>query len=290
MAQDPQQEALVNLILHLIRQEIGPQVAPELAQREAQRIARDATRIRLPKPEVFNGGKRLKDAEEWLFVMDTYLTASSVSLDIERITVASGYLRGPALTWWRRISRVGNHDRPTTWHAFCQALLATFQPINPAETARDTLARLRQTTSVRQYASVMRDTALEIPGISDAELKDRFIRGLKAATQTEVRMRTPATFEEAVRVAERYDAIRYRTNHLNAPANPAFGRGGSSGPTPMELGAAIDQRSTQARPNNQRPRLTPVMRQQLIKEGKCFYCRKPGHMALNCPERKKNQA
>lgn len=263
----------------------APNVAPAVAQQEAHRLARDS-RVRLPKPDVFSGGKKLKDTEEWLFVVDTFLTASGVELDIERITVATGYLRGAALTWWRLVSQTGHPGRPTTWTEFCQALLATFQPINPAEAARDILARLRQTTSVRQYASLMRDTALEIPGISDDELKDRFIRGLKSAIQTEVRLRTPATFDDAVKIAERYDAVLYRlTKPISTGTNP-FGHGGSNGPTPMELGAALDANPSSRTPNGDRQRLTPALRQQLIKEGKCFYCRKKGHMALNCPERK----
>ena len=30
-------------------------------------------------------------------------------------------------------------------------------------------------------------------------------------------------------------------------------------------------------------KLTPKERNQLTKEGKCFYCKKPGHMAHGCP-------
>jgi len=288
---DPQELALRNLILNVIQQHFGgnagPHVAAEVAEQEARRLARES-RVRIPKPEVFSGGKKLKDTEEWLFCMDSYLNASGVTTDIERITVAVGYLRGAALTWWRRISSPGTPGRPTTWNEFGRALLSTFQPINPAEAARDILARLRQTTSVRQYAAAMRDTALEIPGISDDELKDRFIRGLKSATQTEVRLRAPPTFDEAVKIAERYDAMRYRLTKPFAPPNPSFGqRGDSNGPSPMELGAALDANPSSLTPNGtKRPKLTPALRQQLIKEGKCFYCRRKGHMAVNCPERR----
>ena len=38
-----------------------------------------------------------------------------------------------------------------------------------------------------------------------------------------------------------------------------------------------------------RTKLTPELREQLQKEGKCFYCRKTGHMAYNCPEKGKRQ-
>lgn len=34
-------------------------------------------------------------------------------------------------------------------------------------------------------------------------------------------------------------------------------------------------------------KLTPEEQSQLTKEGKCFYCKKPGHMAHRCPSRPK---
>lgn len=67
--------------------------------------------------------------------------------------------------------------------------------------------------------------------------------------------------------------------------------GNSNDPSPMELGAMTDSR---AHPNGhggngqKRPKLTPALRQQLIKEGKCFYCCQAGHMAIDCPDKKKH--
>ena len=36
-------------------------------------------------------------------------------------------------------------------------------------------------------------------------------------------------------------------------------------------------------------KLTPEERSRLAKEGKCFYCKKPGHMAHGCPSRPKQR-
>ena len=36
-------------------------------------------------------------------------------------------------------------------------------------------------------------------------------------------------------------------------------------------------------------KLIPEERSQLAKEGKCFYCKKPGHMARRCPSQPKQQ-
>ena len=37
-------------------------------------------------------------------------------------------------------------------------------------------------------------------------------------------------------------------------------------------------------------KLTPEERSKLAKEGRCFYCRKTGHMAHNCPSRPKQNS
>ena len=36
-------------------------------------------------------------------------------------------------------------------------------------------------------------------------------------------------------------------------------------------------------------KLTPEEKNQLAKEGKCFYCKKPGHMVLGCPSHPKQR-
>jgi hypothetical protein len=105
-------------------------------------------------------------------------------------------------------------------------------------------------------------------------------------------MRNPDTFEAAVQLAERFDKLRWNLNPRRAIIhNRPFPSGGNSGPVAMDLGAATASYPTASNNSGQtdyrrRPKLNPALRQQLIQEGKCFYCRKKGHMALNCPERR----
>ena len=49
----------------------------------------------------------------------------------------------------------------------------------------------------------------------------------------------------------------------------------------MELGAAT------AVNRQRRPKLTEELRMRLIRQGRCFFCREPGHIAKDCPERKR---
>lgn len=288
---DPQQ--IQAFIAAQVQAQVQEQLAAlQAAQPEPAHHHEEAPRLKVKVPEAFYGNSLKEDVELWLYQVDHWLRAGRIQLEMEKIILATGLLRGAALSWWRSVELALNP--PITWADFRARMKEAFQPINPVESARDRLARLRQTTSANAYAALFRNITLEIPGITDDEKKDRFIRGLKRRTQEEVRLRTPATFEHAVQLAVRYDSLMRPNNWSNGTA-----RDGSSsyGPAPMELGAINNtSRPNGHHPNgrypngssspNQRTKLNPELRQQLIKEGKCFYCRRPGHRALQCPEKK----
>ena len=105
--------------------------------------------------------------------------------------------------------------------------------------------------------------------MTEAEKLDRFVRGLKGQVRKEVELREPTTLNDAVRIADRVDAVTYyygRQEQMGPKSE-------SSGPTPMEVDAI------------QRRGLSKADREQLQKTGKCFQCREPGHIARHCPRR-----
>ena len=257
----------------------------------------------MPKPDVFDGQPAAVDG--WLWRMEKFLKACQYVNDIDCLTIATAYLVGAARDWWRSLEQQPGH--PTTWADFSLALKKTFQPVNPRETARNRLARLRHVSTVPKFAAALRNAAFNIPNITDEEMKDKFTRGLKKEVQMEVAQRDPKSFEEAVQIAERYESVIYsvkrttneetysRSNHATT-TSASFRNGGSSGPTDMQLGAAnavSRSRNRNSPQRNQfrprRPKLTPELKQQLVDEGKCFFCREPGHFALNCPEKAKKR-
>lgn len=117
----------------------------------------------------------------------------------------------------------------------------------------------------------------------------------------EVKLRCPETFDEAVSMAVRLDSLMWRN-----PGNPVKNGFSTSRPEPMDLGAVTtsNQRPLATRSNvnavnsrpsyrdavtgnsfPRRPKLSDDERTKLRREGKCFKCRKPGHLARECPER-----
>lgn len=253
-----------------------PRSIPEDLRPSGEEPTRHAY-VKLPEFE----GKPSEDVEEWLFSLQLHFDAHDTAAH-KRVKLAAASLRGTALTWWRFQVLSKEDAAPTTWDDFADALTAAFQPINPAKTARDKLANLRQTTSVAAYAHSFRNLALHIPDLHDAEKLDRFIRGLKPNTQRELAIRAPPTFEDAVNMADRYDTLVYNQQRLHRRStDPPHRRSdaGADGAVRVKL-AAINANETKTY-----TKLTPELRAQLAKEGKCFYCRIAGHTAANCPSK-----
>lgn len=260
---------------------IQQQVAAALAQAPAAAAAAAAPpRPRPAKPDCFSATTADSDVDLWLFSLDEYFEACNLNDDARKIAEAATYLRGPALTWWRTVRQGPPEQQIHNWELFKQGLRHTFKPINSVKLARDKLAALKQNVTVRAYATAFRNITLDIPGITDEEKLDKFLRGLKQRTREQVELKEPANFDEAVRLAERYDTLAWRYGSLSSP--PTF----QPDVAPMELGA-VTYASPASDGHSHKVPLTPALRDQLLREGKCFYCREAGHRLKDCPKRRK---
>lgn len=124
------------------------------------------------------------------------------------VDFASALLRGSAATWWRFKSK--NWKLQVNWDQFSAWLVEDFKPINSVQRAKDRIANLRQKRSAAEYCIEFRNAVLEIPDMNESWMLDAFFRGLKPNVQRELERYPPNDLHEAMRQAERIDAIDYK--------------------------------------------------------------------------------
>jgi len=187
-----------------------------------------------------------------------------------------------AATWYRY--RFGKTEPSSlTWAVVRAELLAYFVKPNHMRRLRDQWAEARQTGTVTEYHTYLARLAMQIPNIGDEEFLDKFIRGLKPNTRTELEFRDPKTIVEAVKWADTFDARYYRKKDNQQRYYGSFGTSTlrnheDNRGEPMQ----IDVLKTKPR-SSKLTKLTDQEREHLRNIGACFRCRKQGHRANKCP-------
>lgn len=269
-------------------------VLARLATLEARLAHNQSVRLKPPEPEHYTGDDGRVSIDTWLFKLERFFKLTETTSDIKRVDYAAALLRGRAALWYRLqcLRAASVDDTPYhTWDEFTHAVKEQFATVNHEKRARDRLAALRQTTSVRRYLMEFSGLCLEISDMSSAEKMDRFLRGLKPAIRKELELRGTETFEEAMSLAERLDNLdfAYRgNNRSNGPRTGAsFGRASHhTGPVPMELGNiqhTFGAARTKQPASPRRTKLTWEERKHLLDNGGCLYCRRMGHSIEQCP-------
>lgn len=145
----------------------------------------------------------------------------------------------------------------------------------PVETAMNELMTIKQgeKTNVLLHAAKIEALGLRAHAHED-QLISFFLKSLRPALQTAVvKANMPTTYREFVSA----------TNQMNirmlnaAPTNPTNSK---HRPKP-----ATAQKNEQSSSNANSKKLTPAEKERRTKEGLCWFCGKPGHNALNCPEK-----
>ena len=164
------------------------------------------------QPDNYDDKRDFQTIDNWIASVDSYFALTKAESS-EIYHYLNTIFTGNAATWYRFHHR--NLDPTTvTWNSVKTALLAYFIPPNHTRRLRDEWAYLRQTTTVSDYYARLTQLAMQLGEVEEERLVDKFIRGLKPKTKTEVELHDPQTLMEAVRLADRYDTIVYRRPHL----------------------------------------------------------------------------
>jgi Retrotransposon gag protein len=157
--------------------------------------------IKLAKPDHYSGLPNT-NVDTWLFGIEQYLAGSGITDDAARITLAASYFRDIAGTWWYQKCQI-EHNPPTNWVEFKEAVKSRFQPIAAARTARANLRSLRQSgRSIIDYSNAFYKQIQLISDMSEADKVDNFMNGLNPSIANEVDKRDPKSLQEAMTFAQ----------------------------------------------------------------------------------------
>ena len=239
------------------------------------------------QPDKYHGQRDFLLLGNWIFSVDQYFILTDMPAHKQGPFIST-LLRDEALLWYRSSYENWDPTTPLTWEILCAAMRQYFAPPNEDCRLQDEWANLRQYGTVFEYVSVLTALAMGIPGLSQTQILDKFIRGLKPKTRIEVELRDPRTTDEAYRLADRFNRIVYgvrntsfltqnynryaSTSNANTNANMATEYG-----EPMHIDTLRPRRYGPR--DQQRPRT----------QGLCFTCNKLGHIAANCPRTVRGQ-
>lgn len=241
--------------------------------------------LRMAKPDTFSA-RGSPQIDDWLFQVREYFESTRLPA-ADWVPFAATLLRGRASTWWRITKETALNSGRTpikTWDHFAAALRQQFRPVNTAKTARDRLVNLRQTRSVQDYAYHFRSIIIDIPGMTEDEKIDRFVRGLKDRIRQEVDLREPGTLDKAISLADRYDAMLFRASKNDREFRPARSYAPKATAAAPAAPADPDAMDIDSLQQTRRAPLTDDERDRLRRTGRCFHCRQHGHIKANCPK------
>jgi hypothetical protein len=136
------------------------------------------SKLKVPEPKPFVGARSAKELENFLWDMEQYFRAARIP-DGERVTITTMYLSGDAKLWWRtREDDDSGRPKIITWEDLRKELRDQFLPCNTAWVARDSLKKLKHTTSVREYVKQFSSLMLDIKDMSEADKLYNFMTGL----------------------------------------------------------------------------------------------------------------
>ena len=122
-------------------------------------------------------------------------------------------------------------------------------------------------TSTRGFSRL----SLRVSDIDELSRAPLFVRGLSDELRPDAMCEHPKNLSQAIRAA--------RTARRCSNLSPRRQRNAITAPNSSEISPRMD---------NQRKKLDQAEREQLNREGRCFKCRKDGHLSKDCSERNPN--
>lgn len=253
------------------------------------------------KPRPPDAASEAKEVEVLISKGRLYLDLCGISCNSEMaVMVISQYLGGSLASWFtNKTKTLGSSGGYRSLDEFAAALRLAAGIRDPVMVAREKLANLKQTGSVSKFRTEFskHQAFLDENSGTSFTFWDGLKPPIRAALVGKCDVKTDH-WEVIADLAERIDHELFNAARGGRSSfTPAIRS--SSGPAPMDLNLVKPSHprsrssSPASRPPTPGPRpalkkLTDADREQLRKEGKCFKCRQPGHVAAECPTQPKN--
>ena len=132
-------------VLHLIEQVKNQQ---SLIEAQEKKILALSSGIQVsgpkpPKPEVYKGKRDAVEVNSWMDQIQRYGAHYGMS-SAQMANLAVFYLTGPARDWWTNLDTSSKEQAASDWKSFCDALKASFYPIDHERKIMDSIEKLKQ--------------------------------------------------------------------------------------------------------------------------------------------------
>ncbi|RVW89090.1 hypothetical protein CK203_040289 [Vitis vinifera] len=211
--QDLRERVLVSQVQPVSHEEFvsfqGKEVRQELAIYKAAVSARvmatqEASRVEVPKPHRFSGNRDAKELDNFLWHMERYFEAITLTDEAAKVRTATLYLTDTTTLWWRRrfVDMEKGICTIETWDEFKREIKRQFYPDDVAYLARKNMRCLKHIGSIRDYVKEFSSLMLEIPNMTEEELLFNFMDNLQGWAEQELRRRGVQDLATAMPVAE----------------------------------------------------------------------------------------
>lgn len=232
-------------------------------------------RMEVPKPKPFVGKRDAKEVENFIWQMEQFFEGCNLVDEAAKVRQASYYLSDVASLWWRRKQADIEKGlyRIDTWEEFRRELKRHFYPENVVYEAKKKLRELKHKGSIAEYVKEFTTLMLQIPSMSDEDLRFFFVDGLQHWAKQEIQRRDVKTLDEAIATAESLIEYQRHPDAAKAKKDKDYGKGGG-------------EKRDGKKPNFQRHDTRKEYEEKkkaFIPKGGCFLCKGP-HAMSSCPK------
>ena len=201
----------------------------------------------------------------WIYKAEHYFDFFGTD-DAQKVRLASFHMEGEELQWFQWARCLTTHP---SWEEFIKILCQEFGP-SEMEDSAESLVKLRQDGTLRDYVLEFRRLANRTRDISPKLLRSCFIGGLKPKLQHDVKLLRPKDVLEAAASAQQIDTkiteLKVRSLYKSPIIQPTFRSPASQNVTPTIF---PDNRAK----NTIVRRLTPEKVDHCRKNGLCYHCK-----------------